>query len=416
MGTVSQIWCSFENWESLSDLRPARSGLLWEMGMELLLRLWIATWAVIFPHLRRSWSRILTVTSRPDLAISDAAAQNLTIWLGKGDGSFVEHVVVATRGGALVAGDFNGDGIVDLAVAHAYDNDFALVSSIGVLLGKGDGTFGAPFEYSINATQSGLLLAVGDMNADGAVDLIVGGSIGTGFPQNFVSVLLGRGDGTFAPPLSFFDPTRDLSGAGALSVGDLNGDGKLDVVLADELNTVVYGGSDHITVLMGNGDGTFSAPARYPAEDSVYPLGILIADLDGDGRDDVLVSYTGGTIQIFPGNGDGTLQSGAIYNYGEAWGPPLIGDFNGDGRIDFAVATGYLGLGGVLPFLRASVSDTGVFVPGQATTFTITISNHLGSAVTNSPVTVGDNFVNGSICLVTRWSWVGLFFRFVLTK
>ena len=151
---------------------------------------------------------------------------------------------------SVAVGDFNGDGKLDLAVANSFDN------FVSVLLGKGDGTFQAAVNYG---TGSGpLSVAVGDFNGDGKLDLVV-----TNAFDNNVSVLLGNGDGTFQAAVNY--------GAGSapnsVAVGDFNGDGKLDLAVANN-------GSNNLSVLLGNGDGTFQAAVNYSAGKGPYSVAV----------------------------------------------------------------------------------------------------------------------------------------------
>jgi FG-GAP-like repeat len=264
-----------------------------------------------------------------DLAVVNSGGSNPTgtvsVLLGNGDGTFQPAVTyaVGSAPSSIVAGDFTGDGHLDLAVANLF------AGTISVLLGNGDGTFQSQVTYAMPASSEGTLVA-GDFTGDGHLDLAVAGGGGV------ISVLLGAGDGTF--------PTRVTSYAGGLTgadggisvAGDFNGDGRLDLAVADNL-------TDTITVLLGNDDGTFQA--QFTNADGVtsavgpYPTSIVAGDFAGDGRLDLAVANTSSdTISVLLGNGDGTFQPQVTYAVGN--GPRAIagGDFNGDGRLDLAVA------------------------------------------------------------------------------
>ncbi len=152
---------------------------------------------------------------------------------------------VTGTGPAVVAvGDFRGNGLIDVVTGN---NDTA--NTVSVLLGKGDGTFAAHVDYAVGAAPSGI--AVGDFNGDGKLDIVVV----YGFNDARVAVLLGNGDGTFQEP---FKSTVAGFQGGSIAVGDFNGDGKLDVAVSD--SELAASGVD---IMLGNGDGTFKAPVTY---------------------------------------------------------------------------------------------------------------------------------------------------------
>lgn len=220
----------------------------------------------------------------------------------------------------VVAGDFNQDGKLDLAVANLVSDN------ITILLGNGDATFRTPLDYSTGSGPHSL--AIGDFNGDGKLDLVTAnnGPLGSGQPGNTVSVLLGNGDGTFQAAVNY----GTGSGPWALAVGDFNGDGKLDVVTANIA-------SNSISVLLGNGDGTFQPAVSYAS--GAQPMAIATGDFNGDGKLDLAVtSDIGANVSVLLGNGDGTFQTAVNYNTGGEPRSLALGDFNGDGKLDLAVA------------------------------------------------------------------------------
>src|SRR5580692_1160992 len=194
---------------------------------------------------------------------------------------------VGTRGEGVATGDFNGDGKPDLAVAAG--------PGLTILLGKGDGSFQSGASYSIaNFT---LAIAVGDFNGDSKLDLAVTSS-GT------VSVLFGNGDGTFQTPVSYgtgVDPV-------AVAIGDFNGDGKPDLAVANN-------GSGSVSVFLNSGTGTF--PSRKDFATPV-PWSIVVGDFGNNGKLDLAVTACNdpcdigggpGEVSVLLGNGDGTFQA-----------------------------------------------------------------------------------------------------------
>ncbi len=260
---------------------------------------------------------------KPDLVVSNFLANTVSVLLGNGDGTFQTprqyaigalkttftpgidtQVLDFRRRRDLRLADFNGDGILDSVVTD-YDS-----GDVTVLLGRGDGTFQAP--RRVNATPAPLGLAIGDVNNDGQLDLVAIDSTTADVPNN-IAVLLGRGDGTFEPE-QIFQPPNVLFLANIRLV-DLNRDGNLDLV--------VGGGQDGgIEVYLGNGGGTFTYTGHF--DGSRQAADMVVADLDHDGNPDLILAdfseINGVTVLL--GNGDGTFQAPQDFFSGQ--GPDAV--------------------------------------------------------------------------------------------
>jgi hypothetical protein len=212
----------------------------------------------------------------------------------------------------IVAGDFNGDGIIDLAVPNS--SNF----SVSILLGNGDGSFRAPRTFAAGASPQGE--TVSDFDGDGFADLaVVNNSAGT------VSVLLGKGDGTFQLP----QPFEVGSGPTHVAHDDFNGDGFSDLVVTNN-------NDNNVSVLLGAGNGNFGAQQTYTT--GPMPYRVAVGDFNGDGIPDLVVDNLGGsTVSVLLGVGDGSFDPQQTYATGNAPRGVAVGDFNGDGKLDLAV-------------------------------------------------------------------------------
>lgn len=255
-----------------------------------------------------------------DLIVADDSINVVSVLLGNGSGSFKPRVdyAVGTVPGAIGIGDVNGDGIVDLVVADQNSDQ------ISVLIGIGDGSFQPAVNY--DAGVGPWSIAIADFNGDGHLDVAVANYNG-GYN---LSILLGKGDGSFQAPAHY---GADLYSTG-IAAGDFNGDGVLD--LATSVSAIANG---HMSVFLGNGDGTFRTPVQYTA--GQLPQSIASADINGDGRLDIVVTnevYSGSGVSVFIGDGDGTFQPAVGYGVGQLPYAIAVTDLNGDGIQDLVTA------------------------------------------------------------------------------
>ena len=235
----------------------------------------------------------------------------------------------------LAAAHLTGNGKLDLVVADALSN------TVSVLLANGDGTFQAPRQFAVGAFKSpntvgvpyGLptfrrQVVIADFNGHGIPDIAV-----TNYDSGSVSVLLGRGDGTFEPQLQY-DATVAPIG---LAVGDFNGDHIPDLAAID-----AHGNSDStVAILLGRGDGTFLPEKTFPAlTGGSNPLSTLtVADLNHDGKDDLIVSGANdSTVSVFLSNGDGTFRHSTTFLGSRLAAGAAVLDLNGDGIPDIVTA------------------------------------------------------------------------------
>ena len=266
--------------------------------------------------------RDLNGDGRPELVTASYPSNSVSVLLNRGDGSFRRKRDYRTGKGpsSVAVGDVTGDGNPDLITPNGGTN------TVSVLVNRGDGTFRAKRDY--RAGRGPNLVAIGDLNGDGKLDLTVGNVGG-------ISVLLNEGAGMFrlGPGYATQRPA---------AVRDLNGDGEPDLVFAGEYDTVV--------VLIRDGDGTLEA--RYEYRTGIEPDEVEIGDLNGDARPDLAVATNDesgeleeegvrlyeSTVSVLLNSGDGSFQAQHTRQAGSVYLSIAIGDLNGDGRPDLALA------------------------------------------------------------------------------
>jgi hypothetical protein len=292
-----------------------------------------------------------------DLAVSandpNGSEARVAILLGNGDGTFhrASTIPIQFFAGELITGDFNADGKLDLAL-------ITNLNQVSVLLGNGDGTFQPEKDFLTGISPVSIL--AGDFNQDGNLDLATSNSV-----DNSISVLLGRGDGTF---LAHIDSTTGGVTPYGFAVGDFNIDGKLDLAVTEN-------SSSEVTILLGNGDGTFSFDTELLSLDS--PGAVTTADLNGDGKLDLIVgnvnfSGSGSWETVFFGNGDGTFQKGHVVSQSQRSLPEqaaTVADMNADGNPDLVLLSGTPNEAGNVSVLLGDGNDAFKFVYDTALRF-----------------------------------------------
>lgn len=335
----------------------------------------------------------------------------VAVLLGNGDGTFQSAKGYSSGGletGGLAVGDVNGDGFPDLVLVSNCQPQTCVGGTLTLLLNNGDGTFGKATEL---ADASGPV-TIGDVNGDGNLDLVTA-----------AGVMLGNGDGTFSSPNSTV-----IGGAISITLADVNGDGKLDILAA-----VPKG----VAVQLGNGDGTFQ-PARILNAGGLNPLSVAVADFNGDGIPDLAVAdectsiiksvCAGGKVGVLAGNGDGTFMAAVTFPTGGAVATSVAAaDDDGDGKTDIFVSSACVGgtncpngvVGVMLNNYFANVSAQLVSslnpaILGQSVTFTATLPS-APPVPDGSPVTITDGTTTlgtptttgGVVTLTTSFSTKG---------
>ena len=242
-------------------------------------------------------SATFTNSGFADLLITDPVGDTVTVLLSSGDDTFKtatgSPIALGKQPSAMVTGDFNADGNQDFVVANFADD------TLSVFLGNGNGTFkeetGSPFALG-SSVAGPIAMVARDFNGDGKLDLAI-----VNQTTDNVSILLGNGDGTFAQATN--SPIAVGKFPVAIAAGDLNGDAHADIAVVNQSDNTV-------TVLLGNGDGTFSAALNSPLKTGQTPKGIAISDFNGDGKEDIAVTDPQtDSVSVFLGLGQGLFAN-----------------------------------------------------------------------------------------------------------
>ncbi len=238
---------------------------------------------------------------------------------------------------SVVVADANGDGKPDLFIVNHCVDSTCAAGGLGILLGNGDGTFQNRVTYPLGGSLP-WQLAVADVNGDGKLDIVVAFECSSSCASGAIGVLLGNGDGTFQGGALY-----DSGGYGARGVAtaDVNGDGKQDILVTNLCAHNQCGTDTTIGVLFGNGDGTFQ-PAVIYDPGGAYGHTMSAADLNGDGKPDLVIglqSFPGGygSVAVLLNNGDGTFQNAILFPTNAVIAS--VADVNGDGKADVLVNT-----------------------------------------------------------------------------
>ncbi|MFZ0685302.1 MAG: FG-GAP-like repeat-containing protein [Terriglobales bacterium] len=284
-----------------------------------------------------SWINSIVITDingdkKNDLVVSSYSSSAVWTMLGNGKGGFTAGQSFATDGypNNIVVGDFNGDKKLDFATSDTQGQ------WVTVGLGNGDGTFRSSqsYGYTWSGTVSGI--ATADLNNDGNLDIIeAGGGTGVG-----ITTMLGSSHGVFGSPISTAVGCGQANrgGVNAIAVGDVTGDGKADVVATV---TTAGGGcpDNHVAVLAGSGNGKFKAPVYYSTGVTVQSGVGALADFNGDGKLDIVLSNADGSMSVLLNKGKGVYAAAIVTPAvsGSSGGSIVVGDFNNDGKLDIAI-------------------------------------------------------------------------------
>ncbi len=301
----------------------------------------------------------------PDLVVGNYYGADASVFINSGDGTFAAAVSYAVGQGpqSVALGDVNGDGRADLFVTRDDGN-------LSILLNDGAGAFGAPVDQPYGSPGGFGAVTLADIDGDGNNDLVFG-------DRGDLRIRFGRGGGVWGVTASY------AAVAGAIATGDLNGDGKVDVAIADidgrgvdvilnegggtlsgpatyaasaasnvspgplalgdldrdgRADLAVLNGDGSVGVMLNRGGGTFAAPVGYPSGDG--PVAVALGDVDGDGDVDLAIANGSGTVSVLLNQGSGTFASAASYATARESVGVAVADFDGDGKLDLAVANG----------------------------------------------------------------------------
>jgi FG-GAP-like repeat/Bacterial Ig-like domain (group 3) len=359
--------------------------------------------------------------------VTDRGPAEVSVLFGKGDGNLFTAVPYSSGGYSFAVspfvtiGDVNGDGKPDLIVSNGCKTENNCVYPAGpggvtVRLNAGHGKFPSSVSYSSGGYDANSVV-VADLNGDNKPDLVVSNRCDSlpcgGSNPGVVGILINKGNGTFNPPVT-------LNSGGyysvSVAVGDVNGDGHPDIIAINKCqNSSDDCGGSVLDVFLGDGKGWFGPPIPVSVPDNA--VSARVADMNGDGKLDLVVSSgcdsCSNLVSVLPGNGDGTFQA-PVKSFAGGYNnvsPPALGDFNRDGRLDVAVANDCTE-SGAHGFCENHNGIVGVLVNNflAVTTTTLTVSPNpaqVGAQVTLTATVTSTTSIPPDMSVVVFSTWEG---------
>jgi hypothetical protein len=340
-----------------------------------------------------------------DLVVANAGSNNVSVLLGNGNGTFQPAKTFAVGGDPLsvAVGDFNGDGKPDIVTANGS-------GSLSILLGNGDGTFQPAQSLALtkvkipNGLQESpipLAVAVGDLDNDGKADLVViaylNGPVSGGyFYQAYVEVLTGKGNGSFNTPTSVLIASQQTYGYELYPSA-------VNVALGDfngdgNVDVVAGDGIGNVDLLLGAGNGNLQAPTNVAAG-----YAVTVGDFNGDRKLDLATNGNGVTVLL--GNGNGTFQSATNYNVGGSPASLAVGDFNHDGNLDIVTVDGATNKVSVMPGIGNGAFRPAINVAAGSQPVALSAADFNGDGYPD--LAVADNGSSSVSVLLNDQNWSG---------